>query len=89
MQQIDSIQETLHPKSENPTPARPACPRLLLAMETLLYRWTQVIDLWIYVFPRSPALGGAVPPPDTAHHAAELNLCAIFCLFGEWRTAEP
>ena len=89
MQHIDSIQEASHPKSENLTPAWLACLRLLLAVETLLYRRHQVIDLWIYVFPRSPAFGGAVPPPDTARHTPQLNLCAIFCLFGEWRTAEP
>ena len=89
MQQIDSIQETLHPKSENPTPEWPACPRLLLAVETLLYRWTQVINLYIYVSPRIPAFGGATHPPGAACHTPQLNLCAIFCLFGEWRPAEP
>jgi len=44
MQQIDSIQETLHPKSENPTPAWPACPELSLAVEIFLYRNPQAPD---------------------------------------------
>ena len=44
MQQIDFIQETLHPKSENPTPAWPACPELSLAVEIFLYRNPQAPD---------------------------------------------
>lgn len=44
MQQIDSVQEPLHPKSENPTPEWLACFQLLLAVQTLLYSRAQVID---------------------------------------------
>ena len=45
--------------------------------------------IYRYMFPHAVRLSAAqYPPPDTARHAAELNLCAIFCLFGEWRPAE-